>query len=79
MVNRHGVWIHTKSRCAHVRNSLSTRQQKHLVVTGPREEAMDESVHTPHGEEAEAGRTSAAEATVRLTLANSREHLKATH
>lgn len=81
---KNGVRAAAKSRRADIRTSLPPRVQKRVAVAGPGEEALDESVHVPHGEEAEAGRTSAAEAAVRLTGANKltqhellREHLKA--
>lgn len=67
---RHGVRLHSESRLADIRHSLSARLQERVVNTGPGEEAMDEGVHIPHGEEVKARRTSAAEAPVRLALAN---------
>lgn len=67
---RHGVRLHSESRLADIRHSLSACLQERVVNAGAGEEAMDEGVHVPHGEEVKAGRTSAAEAPVRLTAAN---------
>lgn len=83
MGERHGVRLHSQSRHADFGHSLPARLPQRVASTGPGEEAMDEGVHLPHGQEVEAGRTSATGATVRLGLASelvsqsARERLKA--